>query len=156
PRLRQATTVPIAIGEKFVNHHEYVGLIKDRLIDFIRVHQSYVGGITRARRLAVLCEWNGVRTAWHGPRDTSPIGHAANAHLDLAIPNFGIQERIIFGEVVEEVFPGSPTIRNGFMYVNEAPGLGIDINEKLAAKYPISGEPGNFGPKRRPEGGIVE
>ena len=156
PRLRQATTVPIAIGEKFVNNHEYVGLIKDRLIDFIRVHQSYIGGITRARRLAVLCEWHGVRTAWHAPRDTSPIGHAANAHLDLAVPNFGIQERIVFGEAVEEVFPGCPQIRNGMMYVSDRPGLGIDINEKLAARYPLPDDPGNFGPKRRREGGIVE
>jgi mannonate dehydratase len=155
-RLRQATTVPIAIGEKFVNKHEYVDLIKDRLIDFIRVHQSYIGGLTRARRLAVLCEWHGVRTAWHAPRDTSPIGHAANAHLDLAVPNFGVQERIVFGEVVEEIFPGCPKIRDGMMTVNEAPGLGIDINEKLAARFPLPDDPGNFGPKRRREGGIVE
>ena len=155
PRLRQATTVPIAIGEKFVNKHEYVGLIKDRLIDFIRVHQSYIGGITRARRLAVLCEWHGVRSAWHGPRDTSPIGHAANLHLDLAIPNFGIQERIVFGETVEEIFPGSPRIRKGMMFGNDKPGLGIDVNEKLAAKFPLPDEPGNFEPKRRREGGVV-
>jgi mannonate dehydratase len=156
PRLRQATTVPIAIGEKFVNKLEFVGLVKDRLIDFIRVHQSYIGGISAARRLAVLCEWHSVRTAWHAPRDTSPIGHAANLHLDLAVPNFGIQERIIFGDAVEEVFPGCPQIRNGMMYANEKPGLGIDINEKLAAKYPLPGDPGNFGPKRRREGGVVE
>jgi mannonate dehydratase len=156
PRLRQATTAPIAIGEKFVNRHEFVGLVKDRLIDFIRVHQSYIGGLTPARRLAVLCEWHGVRTAWHGPRDTSPVGHAANLHLDLAVPNFGIQERIVFGDIVEEVFPGCPAIRNGMMYANEAPGLGIDVNEKLAAKYPLPPDAGNFGPKRRSEGGIVE
>ena len=154
-RLRQASTVPIAIGEKFVNNHEYVGLIKDRLIDFIRVHQSYIGGITRARRLAVLCEWHGVRTAWHAPRDTSPVGHAANLHLDLAIPNFGVQERIVFGDAVEEVFPGTPKIVKGMMYANASPGLGIDINEKLAAKYPFPADPGNFGPKRRREGGVV-
>ena len=156
PRLRQATTVPIAFGEKFVNKHEFVGLVKDRLIDFIRVHQSHMGGITPARRIAILCEWHGVRTAWHAPRDTSPVGHAANVHLDLAVPNFGVQERIIFGDAVEEVFPGCPKIRNGMMYANDSPGLGIDINEKLAAKYPLPSEPGNFGPKRRPEGGIVE
>jgi mannonate dehydratase len=155
PRLRQATTVPIAIGEKFVHNLEYVGLIKDRLIDFIRVHQSYIGGITRARRLAVLCEWHGVRSAWHAPRDTSPIGHAANVHLDLAIPNFGVQERIVFGDIVSEVFPGAPEIRDGMMYANDKPGLGIDINEKLAAKYPFPSDPGNFGPKRRREGGVV-
>ena len=81
---------------------------------------------------------------------------AANAHLDLAIPNFGIQERIVFGDIVEEVFPGCPKIRNGMMYVSDAPGLGIDINEKLAARYPLPDDAGNFGPKRRPEGGIVE
>jgi mannonate dehydratase len=155
-RLRQASTVPIAIGEKFLNNHEYVGLIKNRLIDFIRIHQSYIGGITRARRVAILCEWHGVRTAWHGPRDTSPVGHAANLHLDLAIPNFGIQERVVFGSAVEEVFPGAPQIRDGMMFANDRPGLGIDIDEKVAAKYPLPAEPGNFGPKRRREGGVVQ
>jgi len=77
-----------------------------------------------------------VRTAWHGPGDTSPVGHAANCHIDLAVWNFGVQEMGRFKEQAFEVFPGMPTIKEGYIYVNEAPGLGIDIDEKAAAKYP--------------------
>jgi len=154
--LRQQTTVPIAIGEKFVNEHEYVGLITERLIDFIRVHIPAIGGFTKARKLTTLGEWFAVRTAWHAPGDLSPVGHAANAHLDLASPNFGIQEgSVIHGEQMREVFPGTPVIKNGYLYINEAPGLGIDINEKEAAKYPCEMEGGNFGPKRSVNGSIL-
>ena len=77
-----------------------------------------------------------MRTAWHGPGDTSPVGHAANLHLDLWAPNFGIQEWCRFSEVFYEIFPGLPEVRGGYMYPNDKPGLGIDINEELAAKYP--------------------
>ena len=110
--LRQQTTVPIAIGEKLVNEHEYVGLVTDRLIDFIRVHIPAIGGLTKARKLTTLCEWFAIRTVWHAPGDLSPIGHAANAHMDLAAPNFGIQEgSVIHGEQIRRVFPGTPVIR---------------------------------------------
>lgn len=154
--LRQQTTVPIAIGEKFVSDHEYVGLVTERLIDFIRVHIPAIGGLTKARKLTTLCEWFAVRTVWHAPGDLSPVGHAANAHMDLAAPNFGIQEgSVIHGDQIREVFPGTPVIRKGFLYINEAPGLGIDIDEKAAAKYPCALEGGNFGPKRSVNGSIV-
>lgn len=154
--LRQQTTVPIAIGEKFVNEHDYVGLITDRLIDFIRVHIPAIGGLTKARKLTALCEWFAVRTVWHAPGDLSPVGHAANAHMDLAAPNFGIQEgSVIHGEQIRQVFPGTPLIKNGFLYINEAPGLGIDVNEKEARKYPCSLEGGNFGPRRMTNGSLI-
>jgi len=90
--VRQQTAVPLAMGELFVNQAEYVPLIRDRLIDFVRVHISDIGGFSMARKLAAFCEFMGVRTAFHGPGDVSPVGHAANMHLDLAISNFGIQE----------------------------------------------------------------
>ncbi len=135
--LRQQTTTPIAMGELFNNPQEYVPLIKDRLIDFIRVHISQIGGLGPARKLAALCEFFGVRTAWHGPGDVSPVGHAANVHLDLACYNFGIQEETNFRPETREVFPGCPEIRNGYIWANDQPGLGIDVNEELAAKYPF-------------------
>ena len=141
--LRQQCAVPIAMGELFVNQHEYVPLIRDRLIDFIRVHISDIGGLTPARKLGILCEYFGVRTAWHGPGDTSPVGHAANLQLDLSSANFGIQEASLFGERTKEVFPGCPEIRDGAMWSNEQPGLGIDVNEELAAKYPFPEHPIN-------------
>ncbi len=67
-----------------------MSLISGRLIDFIRCHLSQVGGLTMGRKIAALCEFFAVRTTWHGPGDVSPVGHAANVHLDVACPNFGI------------------------------------------------------------------
>jgi mannonate dehydratase len=137
PMLRRHTTVPIAMGELLNNPHEWVEPISKRYYDFIRIHISQIGGITPAMKVARLGEWFNVRTAWHGPPDTSPVGHAANAHIDLAVWNFGVQEMWPFDEVVREVFPGTPLTKNGYMFVNEAPGLGIDIDEKAAAKHPL-------------------
>ena len=135
--MRQQTATPIAMGELFNNPQEYVPLIKDRLIDFIRVHISQIGGLSPARKLAALCEFFAVRTAWHGPGDVSPVGHAANLALDLSCYNFGIQEETNFRPETRAVFPGCPEIREGYMWANERPGLGIDIDEALAAKYPF-------------------
>ena len=135
--LRENTSVPIAMGELFNSPHEWVDPMKKQLFDFIRIHISQIGGITPAMKVARLGEAFNVRTAWHGPGDVSPVGHAANAHIDLAVWNFGIQERVNFSEKLREIFPGAPYIENGYMFVNEAPGLGVDIDEKLAAKYPL-------------------
>ncbi|HOW66848.1 MAG TPA: enolase C-terminal domain-like protein, partial [Verrucomicrobiota bacterium] len=153
--LRQQCGAPIAMGELFNSPHEWTGLITERLIDFIRVHISQIGGFTVARKLAALAEWFQVRTAWHGPGDVSPVGHAANAHLDLAVHNFGIQEAVQFNEAIREVFPGAPTIKNGYLHVNEAPGWGVDLNEDLAKKYPLPDNPGYWLPTRRRDGTAV-
>ena len=134
--LRQQTAIPIAMGELFVNSNEYLPLVRDRLIDFMRVHISDIGGLSPARKLAAMCEFFGVRTAWHGPGDVSPVGHAAHAHIDLAVWNFGIQEAVSFSDKTKDVFSGCPTMNKGYMSVNEVPGLGVDIDEALAAKYP--------------------
>jgi len=95
-----------------------------------------------------------VRTALHGP-DASPMGYAAALHLDLAVHNFGIQESVEFSSTVREVFPGSPTIKNGYAYVNETPGLGVDLNEELAKKFAPSTATGNWLPIRRRDGTSV-
>jgi mannonate dehydratase len=129
------------MGELFNNPNEWLDLISGRLIDFIRCHLSQVGGISAARKIAALCEFYRVRTAWHGPGDVSPVGHAAHVHLDLSTWNFGIQEAGIFSDPLREVFPGCPELRDGMLWCNEKPGLGIDINEELAAKYPIRDDP---------------
>lgn len=137
-QMRESTTVPFAMGELFNNINEFIQPMVNHYFDYVRVHVSQIGGITPAMKIARLGEWFNVKTAWHGPGDVSPVGHAANAHMDLALWNFGIQEAVSFSEKTLSIFPGSPTMKNGYMYVNEAPGLGVDINEKEAAKYPIS------------------
>ncbi|MBI2947162.1 MAG: starvation-sensing protein RspA [Verrucomicrobia bacterium] len=151
-QLRQQCATPLAMGELFNSPHEWVGLISERLIDFIRVHISQVGGLSVARKIATLAEWFQVRSAWHGPGDVSPVGHAANAHLDLAIPNFGIQEAVRFTQATQDVFPGCPAMKNGYMHVNEAPGWGVDLNEELAKKFPYPADPGYWRPVRRKDG----
>lgn len=137
--VREQTSTPIAMGELYNNPHEMIPMVKDRLLDFMRVHVSQIGGLTPARKLAALCEAFNVRTAWHGPTDVSPVGHAAQLMLDLNVWNFGIQEAGPYQtDLLKEVFPGTPEVRNGYMWTNGKPGLGIDIDEELAAKYPIT------------------
>ena len=155
--VRQQTSTPLAMGELYNNPHEIIPMIKDRLIDFIRVHISQIGGLTPARKLAALCEAFSVRTAWHGPGDTSPVGHAANLMLDLNAWNFGIQEYAIFRERTREVFPGCPEVRDGYMWPNGKPGLGIDVDEALAAKFPFRERAygGAWDTVRRADGSVV-
>jgi mannonate dehydratase len=154
-QLRAQTSVPIAMGELFNNPHEWVPLISERLINFIRCHLSQVGGLSPARKIATLAEAFQVRSAWHGPGDVSPIGHAANAHLDLAIHNFGIQESVAFNSATQHVFPGCPTMKDGYMHVSEGPGWGMDLDEEQAKKFPLTGTPGIWLPVRRKDGTSV-
>ncbi|MEO8415229.1 MAG: enolase C-terminal domain-like protein [Ginsengibacter sp.] len=153
-QLRASTTVPFAMGELFNNLNEFVQEIADHSFDYIRCHISQIGGITPAMKIAHLGELFNVKSAWHGPGDVSPVGHAANCHIDMNIWNFGIQESIFFPDKVKEVFPGTPELKKGYMYVNEAPGLGVDIDEKLAAKYPITNNAGKWIIRRR-DGTII-
>ncbi|MBX9580108.1 MAG: bifunctional D-altronate/D-mannonate dehydratase [Gemmataceae bacterium] len=158
-KLRPQTSTPIAMGELFNNPNEWVGLVSGRLIDFIRIHMSQVGGLTMARKVAALCEFFGVRTAWHGPGDVSPVGHAANVHLDLATPNFGIQEARLFTPAERDVFPGCPELKDGYYWANDKPGLGIDLDEAAAAKFPIRDDPPfdyRWGNVRRKDGTVVK
>jgi mannonate dehydratase len=156
--IRQQSSVPLAMGELFNTQQEYVPLIAERLIDYIRIHISQIGGLSMARKVAALCEFFGVKTAWHGPRDCSPVGHAAALALELTTHNFGIHEDSGFLPETRAVFPGCPETKDGFMYANEAPGLGIDIDEKLAAKYPFPNAPTfdrNWGTVRRRDGTVI-
>jgi mannonate dehydratase len=148
-QLREKTSTPLAQGELFNHPFEWRTLIAERLIDFIRVHLSQIGGITPARKLQIFAEQFGVRTAWHGPGDMSPLAHAANIHIDLAARNFGVQEwsgteppnfvlHKLSGprDALLDVFPGLPELRRGFVYANDKPGLGVELDEAQAAKYP--------------------
>lgn len=165
--LRGQTSIPIAEGELFNNAVEWKQIIAEQLIDFIRVHISQVGGITPAKKLQVFAEQYGVRTAWHGPGDMSPIAHAANIHIDLAAPNFGVQEwsgieppNFVIQDLkgpqgaLLEVFPGLPEFKDGYVYANDKPGLGVDINETEAVKYPCENSVVTWTQTRRRDGAL--
>lgn len=153
--LREQTTVPFAIGELFVNPAEWKTIVQNQWIDYIRVHVSDIGGFTPAIKLAHFCEAYGVRTAWHGPSDLSPIGMAAQMHLCLNSHNFGIQEFSGFNEAEEAVFPGCPTVREGYAYVSSRPGIGVGFDEKEAAKYPAVNMDHSWMLSRLPDGTAV-
>jgi mannonate dehydratase len=158
-KLRTLTSTPLAMGELFNNPNEWLNLVSGRLIDFIRIHMSQIGGLTPARKVAALCEFFAVRTAWHGPGDVSPVGHAANVHLDLATPNFGVQEARLFSQEEQDVFPGCPELKDGYYYASDRPGLGIELDEKLAERFPISDDPPfdmRWGNLRRRDGAITK
>ena len=160
-QIRQNCATPIAMGELFNSPHEWTPLITERLIDYIRIHVTQAGGFTPCRKIAAMGEMFGVRTAWHGPGDVSPIGHAANATLDVTCYNFGVQEYSGFNDRVQEVFHGCPIAKNGYVAPNDAPGWGIEVDEKAAAKYPYgTGERnqlnGGWGEIRRPDGTIIK
>lgn len=154
-QVRESTIVPLAQGELFNNVNEFVEPMKNHYFDYIRIHVSQIGGITPAMKVAKLGEWFNVRTIWHGPGDVSPVGHSAQAHMDLANWSFGVQEGGgVFSDYLRELFPGCLTKENGYIIVNDKPGLGIDINEKMAEKYPISNTAGNW-TVRKKDGTII-
>ena len=152
--IRACCSTPIAMGELFNNPMEWTNLVRERLIDFMRVHISQIGGLTPARKLAILCEANGIRTAWHGPGDVSPIGHACNIHLDLASHNFGIQEWSGIDESpqIREVFDGIPEQRGAHVYANDKPGWGIEMDEEAAARFPCDDRLPQWTLTRLPDG----
>jgi mannonate dehydratase len=135
--IREICTTPQAVGEVFSHPFEYLPLIHDRLIDFVRCRVSAIGGITQAKKIATLCEVYGLKTAFQEGGDNDPVNQLAAYHVDISSPAFGIQEENAFPESAREMLPGCAEIRGGYLYGSGKPGLGIDINEKLAAKFPI-------------------
>jgi len=157
PQVRAASPVPIAVGELATSMTDATRLVLGGGVDLIRCHVSAIGGLTAARKLAAAAELVGVRTAWHSPGDTSPIGAAANIALDVTSPAFGIQECHVYPEPVHEVFPGTPRVVDGWWHPNEAPGWGIDIDEAAAARFPadLSGHDAWAAGVRGLDGGLI-
>jgi mannonate dehydratase len=135
--IRQACTTPLSMGELNVNPHEWVPLITNRLIDFVRNRLSQTGGITAAKKTAALCEAHGVRTAWQEGGDNDPVNQLASYHVDMNITSFGIQEENHFPDDIHEMMPGTAKLIGGYLYGSDGPGLGIDLKEDIAAKWPL-------------------
>jgi len=134
--IRQHTTTPLAVGEVFNSIYDCHQLIQEQLIDYIRTTVVHAGGISHLRKVASLAELYHVRTGCHGATDLSPVCMAAALHFDLAVHNFGIQEYMRHSDETDRVFPHQYTFSEGIMHPGEAPGLGVDIDEELAAKWP--------------------
>ena len=136
--IRQHTTTPLAVGEVFNTIWDAKQLIEEQLIDYIRMTVVHSGGITHLRRIASLADLYHVRTGSHGATDLSPVCMAAALHFDLSVPNFGIQEYMLHTKETDLVFPHAYTFADGMLHPGEVPGLGVELDETLAAKYPYS------------------
>ena len=133
--IRQHTTTPLAVGEIFNSIWDCKQLIQEQLIDYIRATVVHAGGLTHLRRIAAFADMYNVRTGCHGATDLSPVTMAAALHFDLSVPNFGVQEYMRHTDETDAVFPHAYSFKDGSLHPGEAPGLGVDIDEALAAKY---------------------
>ena len=134
--IRRHTITPLAVGEVFNTIFDCQQLIEEQLIDYIRTTVVHAGGITHLKKIASLAEIYQVRTGSHGATDLSPVCMGAALHFDISVHNFGIQEYMRHTPETDKVFPHSYKFKDGFMHPGDAPGLGVDIDEKLAAEYP--------------------
>ncbi|MEV0807079.1 D-mannonate dehydratase ManD [Micromonospora sp. NPDC050200] len=136
--VRQHTTTPLAIGEVFNTVWDYQTLIREQLIDYVRSAVTHTGGITAMRKLLDFAAQYQIKSGIHGPTDISPVGMAAALHLDLAIHNFGIQEYMQHGPLTNEVFRQSFNFADGYLHPGEQPGLGVELDEQAAARFPYT------------------
>ena len=134
--MRSHSTTPIAIGEVFNTIYDYTTLITEQLIDYIRMPLVHGGGITHLLKVASMASVYHIQTGFHGATDLSPVNMAAAIHFNIAINNFGIQEYMPHQEIVNEVFKTNYNFNKGFLFIDDTPGIGVDIDEKKAAKYP--------------------
>jgi mannonate dehydratase len=134
--IRQHTTTPLAVGEVFNSIWDCKQLIEEQLIDYIRTTVVHAGGISHLRRVAALADLYHVKTGCHGATDLSPVCLAAALHFDLSIPNFGLQEYMRHTAQTDAVFPHAYRFKDGSLHPGDQPGLGVDIDETLAAQYP--------------------
>ncbi len=135
--VREKTAVPIAFGELYKSRWECLPAITGRWVDFIRCDIIRIGGITEAKKVAALAETYDIKTAWHGPNDVSPITHAVNWHLNVSEYNFGIQEDGTTDSLIHQVVTGGPLYRDGYLTMEARPGIGCDVDEEMAARYPF-------------------
>jgi L-alanine-DL-glutamate epimerase-like enolase superfamily enzyme len=134
-RLRQHTSVPIAMGEQYATKWEFREPIENDWIDFARIDVCNVGGLTEARKIAGWCETHYLPIAPHNP--LGPVSTAACLHLDLATSNFAVQECArIPGEVLAELFPVQIPFKDGHLLPPTLPGLGVEFNESAVADFP--------------------
>lgn len=136
--VRQHTTTPLAIGEVFNAIHDCRQLITEQLIDYIRVAVVHAGGISHVRKIFALAEPFQIQAGPHGPSDVSPMSLGASIHMGLSTHNFAIQEYMGYDPLVHEVFPHAWSFADGYLHPGDAPGIGVDFNEELAAKYPYA------------------
>ena len=134
--VRQQSTTPLAIGEVFNTVYDIKDLINEQLIDYVRCATTHFSGITPLKKVMAQAEPYQIKSGFHGPTDVSPIGFAAELHLDINIHNYGAQEYMTHTPETLEVFETTMTFENGMLHPSDTPGLGVTFHPEVAEKFP--------------------
>jgi galactonate dehydratase len=132
----RAIRVPVATGERFKRLSEVYELLSHHVIDIVQPETLSIGGISGARKAAAIAEAAEAFVALHQAQ--SPLNTAVNAHIHASIPNFLIQE--CFDDFLvpwaHDIMHGVPRVKDGYLDVPDAPGLGVELDEAEMAKHP--------------------
>jgi galactonate dehydratase len=147
--------VPIAAGERLVDRREFDDLFRLRALNIAQPDLCHVGGFTEGRKIAAMADTANCGIAPHNP--LGPIAGVAALHFDVATPNFVIQEEMS-GAVpwYHDVVQGPIQAKDGYWLVPDCVGLGVDVNEAVAAKHPFKQEVMHAGNAILADGTIVD
>lgn len=134
--VRQHTTVPLATGETFNSVVDYLHLVPEQLIDYVRSAVTHAGGVTGLKKILDFAALYQIKSAIHGPTDISPVGLAAALHIDISHHDFGIQEYMQYADPIWEVFDTDFSFADGAFAPGEQPGLGVRFDVAAAQRYP--------------------
>ncbi len=144
-RVQENVDIPIAAGERHSHIWGVRQLIEREIVDVVQPDSGRIGGITQLKKIAAMAEAHYITVAPHSG-SLGPVGEYAALHVLASIPNALILERVEFDSPsrYEVVVPHPETV-DGYIEVPDRPGLGVDIDEAVAARYPSRGNTGTPG-----------
>jgi 2-dehydro-3-deoxyphosphogalactonate aldolase len=148
-RVARSTSIPIATGERLATKYEFARLLEKQAASILQMALGRVGGILEAKKIAGMAEAHYAHIAPH--LYCGPIEGAANIQIDTCSPNFLIQEGIeTWGGFHAEILKEPITWQEGYIIPPTKPGLGVALNEEVAAEHPYTGKELHLVPLDRP------
>jgi galactonate dehydratase len=138
-RVARSTSIPIATGERLATKYEFAGLLNKQAASILQMALGRVGGILEAKKIAGMAEAHYAQIAPH--LYCGPIEGAANIQIDTCSPNFLIQEGIqTWGGFHAEILKEPICWEEGYIIPPSKPGLGVELDEEVAAMHPYTGK----------------
>ncbi|MFO7936111.1 MAG: galactonate dehydratase [Kiritimatiellia bacterium] len=133
--LRSNTSVPLSFGERLYGSWQFRSLLEARGSDYIQPDVSHAGGITELRKIAAIAESHHIPICPHNP--SGPVANAATLQLAASLPGFYLLETMA-SDVPwrSDVCDEDVRFKDGCMFINHKPGLGVEVNEEALEKYP--------------------
>lgn len=153
--LRSKTRIPLATGERLFTKYGFTQICSRHLVDYVQPDVVHCGGILEMKKIGTIAEAYRIELAPHNPQ--SDVSTLASLHVDFSTPNFSIQEITHRGneQYWKDLFlGGGPVYEKGYALPPERPGLGVDLDEKVAALRPY--QPHNRQQLRFGDGGVAD